>query len=189
MKLTKLCFALTVKLLLITSAHAQMTSEDAFRTLTLLEDTWGKWEFIENQQRGSCTKGKNAISPIQFKLIGKGTAVQEDLMPGSAYHMVTLYHLEDLNENDLIGTHYCVKKNQPSFKADLQNSTPNKLIFKCDENRSRLCKAEGLGPHSYVDSVTYELTEDDGDEILTIHYMGRGQQLNDPNYTRCKFIR
>lgn len=171
-------------LVLVVSANAQMSSSEVFKTLQSFD---GEWDFIEGEQRGSCTKGEDADAAIEFKMIGKNTAVQEDLMPGSAYQMVTMYHIEDLNEKDVIGTHYCVKKNQPAYRADLENSTPKKIIFKCDESRSKLCKAKEAYRGSYVDSIVYEIL-DDGD-TLTVHYKGKGQKLNDSGYTRCKFNR
>ena len=171
-------------LVLTVSANAQMSSSKVFEMLQSFD---GEWEFIEGAQRGSCTKGSEADSAIEFKMIGKKTAVQEDLMPGSAYQMVTMYHIEDLNVKDVIGTHYCVKKNQPAYRADLKNSTPEKMIFKCDKTRSKLCESEEPYGGSYVDSIVYEIL--DGGDALTVHYMGRGQDLNDPGYTRCKFSR
>jgi len=176
--------AYVLSLSLMLSAHAELSSDEVFETLQSFK---GEWDFIEGEQRGSCTRGKEAVSAIEFKMIGKNTAVQEDLMPGSAYQMVTMYHLEDLNDKDVIGTHYCVKKNQPAYRADLENSTAEKIIFKCDKTRTKLCTSEEPYGGSYVDSVIYEIL-DDGD-TLTIHYMGRGQELNDPGYTRCKFNR
>lgn len=172
------CFVLGV------SAHAQMSSDKLFDVLKTFA---GEWDFVEGKQQGSCTKGDDADAAIVFKMVGLGTAVQEDLMPGSAYQMVTMYHQEDLNEKDVIGTHYCVKKNQPAFRADLKNSTPDKLVFECDETRSKLCKSREPHRGSYIDSIIYEIAED-GDE-LTIHYLGRGQKMNDPGYTRCNFSR
>ena len=183
--LKQISIVLLSSLVLTVSAHAEISSDDMFETLTAFE---GEWEFIEGEQRGSCTKGAQADSAIDFKLIGKGTAVQEDLMPGSAYQMVTMYHQEDLNAKDVIGTHYCVKKNQPAYRADLANSQQNKLVFKCDETRSKLCKEREPYGGSYVDSIVYEIMDED-EEKLTIHYLGRGQKLNEPGYTRCKFTR
>ena len=182
--LKQIFFALLTSLVLSVSANAQMNSTEVFETLKSFD---GEWEFIAGEQRGSCTRGADADAAIEFKMIGKDTAVQEDLMPGSAYQMVTMYHIEDLNEKDVIGTHYCVKKNQPAYRADLKNSTDEKMIFKCDKTRTKLCNSKEPYGGSYVDSVVYEIL-DNGD-ALTVHYMGRGQKLNDPGYTRCKFSR
>lgn len=181
--LKKISIALFLSLVLSGSAYAEMSSNKLFETLTSFE---GEWDFIEGEQRGSCTKGEDADAAIEFKMIGKGTAIQEDLMPGSAYQMVTMYHQEDLNDKDVIGTHYCVKKNQPAYRADLKNSTPDKLVFECDESRTKLCKGREPYRGSYVDSIVYEIIDED---TLTVHYLGRGQKLNEPGYTRCKFNR
>lgn len=182
--LKKLFIAMLSSLVLSLSANAAMSSDALFKTLKSFD---GEWDFIEGEQRGSCTKGEDADAAIAFKMVGLGTAVQEDLMPGSDYQMVTMYHQEDLNEQEVIGTHYCVKKNQPAYRADLKDSTPNKLIFECDPTRTKLCKSKEPYRGSYVHSVVYEI-EEDGDR-LTVHYMGRGQKLNDPGYTRCRFSR
>ena len=181
--LKQLVITVVTSLVLSIGANAKMTSDEMFDTLTSFQ---GEWEFIQGEQRGSCTHGAQADAAIDFKMIGKDTAVQEDLMPGSAYQMVTMYHIEDLNVKDVIGTHYCVKKNQPAYRADLTNSTSSTLIFKCDDKRTRLCKEREPYRGSYVDSITYEIIDED---TLTIHYMGRGQKLNEPGYTRCKFTR
>ena len=184
--LKKLSIAVLSTLVLSMNAQAEINSADLFEVLESFE---GEWEFIEGKQRGSCTKGADADSAIEFKLIGKGTAIQEDLMPGSNYQMVTMYHQEDLNDKAVIGTHYCVKKNQPAYKADLANSTQDKLIFKCDPDRTKLCKSKEPYGGSYVDSIVYELDDSGDNEKLTVHYMGRGQKLNDAGYTRCKFTK
>jgi hypothetical protein len=165
------------------NASAQMAADEVFDVLKSLE---GEWDF-EGEQQGSCTRGDDADYPIVYKMIGKGTAVQEDLMPGSDYQMVTMYHVEDLNTKDIIGTHYCVKKNQPAYRADLKKSTRKQIFFECDETRTKLCKARQPYPGSYVDSIVYELG-DDGD-TLTVHYLNRGQKMNTPGYTRCSFSR
>ncbi len=180
----KLSIAFFSSFILGVYAHAEMSSDNLFDTLKTFE---GEWDFIEGEQRGSCTKGDEADAAIVFKLVGLGTAVQEDLMPGSAYQMVTMYHQEDMNEKDVIGTHYCVKKNQPAYRADLKKSTPQMLVFECDETRSKLCKSREPYRGSYVDSIVYEVADEGS--ALTVHYLGRGQKLDDPGYTRCKFER
>lgn len=179
----KLSFTVILCLILSVSASGKISSDELYNTLVSFE---GEWDFVEGaKQQGSCTKGEDADSAIVFKLIGKGTAIQEDLMPGSAYQMVTMYHKEDLSENEVIGTHYCVKKNQPAYRADLEKSTSDKIIFKCDKTRSKLCRGQQPFPGSYVDSIVYEVSEDK----LTVHYLGRGQKINSGGYTRCMFER
>ena len=194
MRVTKLVGAVEVavdtrilKLLLVllisNIANAQMSSSQIFEQLKLQK---GKWNFVKDAQQGACFMGDDSRIAIEFKLIGDETTIQENLMPDSDFAMVTMYHLEDMNDKDIIATHYCKKQNQPAFRADLKNSTPNRLIFKCDATRSKLCTSKEPRKGSYVDSIVHQMGSDG---VLTIHYLGRGSKIDAKGYTRCKFMR
>ena len=115
--LKKIVISLVIALSFSVNANAEMSAKDIYYTLMSFD---GEWKFIKGEQQGSCTRGDDADAAVVYKMIGKETAIQEDLMPGSAYQMVTMYHLEDPKDVELIGTHYCVKKNQPAYRADLK---------------------------------------------------------------------
>ena len=78
------------------------------------------------QQEGGATKKGPAAKIIgtdktamNFKLVGKGTTVQESLLPDTPKEMVTMYHCKDKTCNTLAATHYCAKKNQSQLQADI----------------------------------------------------------------------
>ncbi len=77
----------------------------AFERLKALEGTWAT----------SGPENKRATST--FELAGDGTVLIEHYrnpaMPGGG-HMLTAYHLDG---PDLVLTHYCIAKNQPTLRA------------------------------------------------------------------------
>jgi len=92
---------------------------------------------------------------IEYKVIGRGSTLKEELLPGTIRHMVTMYHCDDFKEcNELRATHYCAKQNQPSFVFNTKESTPTKLVFDCDEERSEVCESD----ESHVHHIILELS-------------------------------
>ena len=89
----------------------------------------GEWILSPaGQQEGKATQHK-LVTPligkdttaISFKLIGKGSTVQENLLPATKKEMVTMYHCHDMECSQLKATHYCVKQNQPEMLVDLSS--------------------------------------------------------------------
>ncbi len=76
---------------------------------------------------------------MEFKLIGRDSTVQEDLLPGTVRQMVTMYHCNDNDCSAVKATHYCAKQNQPEFLASSESSA-EKLIFECDMS-TELCQS------------------------------------------------
>lgn len=65
-------------------------------------------------------------STTTFRLISGGSALLQSHLVGSEGEMVTVYHLDGAN---VMGTHYCLEKNQPRFVA-VPSSDPNVIEFK-----------------------------------------------------------
>ena len=62
---------------------------------------------------------------VRYRVISGGSAVEEDLMPGSPAGMTSIYHLDN---GSLVMTHYCSIGNQPHLKAT-KDSTASKMEF------------------------------------------------------------
>ena len=101
---------------------------------------------------------------MAYKLIGRETTIQEDLLPGTAKQMVTMYHCKDIACTTLKATHYCTKQNQPEFIAKLEASTPERFVFDCDMG-TELCQSD----EDHVHQIILELS--DGGEHLKASYL------------------
>lgn len=108
---------------------------------------------------------------IVFSVIGRGTTIQEDLLPNSLKKMVTMYHCKDKECSTLKSTHYCVKKNQPEFIANLKDSDENRMIFDCDMSTD-LCNSND----DHVHQIVHELTED-GDHLKSSYFSWKNGEL------------
>jgi hypothetical protein len=65
-------------------------------------------------------------STTTFRVISGGSALLESQLVGGEGEMVTVYHPDGPN---LMGTHYCLEKNQPRFVA-VPSSDPNVIEFR-----------------------------------------------------------
>lgn len=79
----------------------------------------GTWNIEEAPQVGPSTT-------IVYKVVGNGSAVVEDMFPGSDHAMVSVYHLDG---DELVMTHYCAAGNQPHLKLDRSGSTDKTFRF------------------------------------------------------------
>ena len=115
---------LSIPCLVSTPIAAQSTKKpDAERTpaqqcFAKLKKLAGDWTHKE---------GKNEKVMIRYRVISGGSAVEEELMPGSPDAMTSIYHLDNGN---LVMTHYCSIGNQPHLRAT-KASTPSKMEFEC----------------------------------------------------------
>lgn len=80
----------------------------------------GDWTHKEDKS------GKETVS-LRYRVISGGTAVEEELLPGSPGAMTSIYHLDNGN---LVMTHYCSLGNQPHLRAT-KDSTASKMEFEC----------------------------------------------------------
>lgn len=160
------------------AVHAATPSE-VYKWLGALEGDW-KLSKTEKQQ-GSChfdDPGEVDIG-IAFKYIGRNTTIQEDLLPGTEKQMVTMYHCKDIACSNIKGTHYCVKMNQPEYIANLQESTPNKIVMECDMS-TELCNSN----ENYVFKVVHEISPDG--KHLKSSYLSKKDKKPIPS-TICNF--
>ena len=82
---------------------------DRFKALT------GDWIAAEDSEH--VKKGDLVAS---YRLTGGGSAVVEDIFPGTPHQMTTVYHMDG---DDVVLTHYCMGGNQPRMRAKAtQNS-------------------------------------------------------------------
>jgi hypothetical protein len=122
----------------------------------------GQWTLSAAEIQEGGTKTHPSVLPLldtdavamEFKLIGRGTTVQEDLLPGTERQMVTMYHCKDSSCSALKATHYCAKGNQPEFVAS-SASSPRELIFECDMS-TELCQSWD----NHIHRITHQLSDD-----------------------------
>ena len=144
----------------------------------------GEWELSPaDKQERKATKhklveplvGTDAVA-MSFKLVGKGSTVQENLLPGTKKEMVSMYHCKDASCSQIKATHYCVKQNQPEMLADL-SSTKNSLSYDCDMSTA-LCQSG----QDHVHKIKHELS-DEGKHLKTTYTSWKdGKYLKDSVY-------
>lgn len=157
----KKLFPLVITLIFSSSLHAET---DAFDIYDWMEALKGEWTLSPaEKQIGTHSYKNKALESIignpqkpgmVFKTIGRNSTVQEDLLPNTKKQMVTMYHCKDIECNKLKATHYCTKQNQPQFIANLETSTPTRMVFDCDMTTD-LCQSD----EDHVHTIIHELTE------------------------------
>ena len=92
---------------------------DSLQIYNLTKSLEGDWVLSDvSKQQGKATKHK-LVAPLvgtdkvamNFKLVGKGSTVQESPLPGTKKEMVSMYHCKDSKCSQVKATHYCVKQN------------------------------------------------------------------------------
>lgn len=131
-----------------------------YKTLTLLE---GDWVLSPaDQQEGGATKkgpaskliGTDATA-MSFKVIGKGSAIQENLLPGTKKEMATMYHCNDFKKcTQVEAKHYCAKQNQPELVLDGVNSNDRIIVLSCDMSTALCNSSEG-----HVHTIKHEISK------------------------------
>lgn len=147
--------------LLINNVWAAAPVLDSYKTLTSLQGDW-KLATADKQEGGATKKGPAAKlmgtdkTAISFKVIGKGSTVQESLLPGTGKEMATMYHCNDYkNCSQVQAKHYCAKQNQPELLLDAASSSDNVISMACDMSSSLCNSSEG-----HVHKITHELSQD-----------------------------
>jgi len=151
-----------------------------------MSDLNGEWKLsTKHEQLGSCKHTPDQLKlidvGISFKFIGQETTLQEDLLPNSPRQMVTMYHCKDIACTKIKASHYCVKKNQLEFTANLKDSTEEKMIFECDMS-AEICNSN----QNHVHTIIHEILED-GDIFKTSYLSLKNQKLI--KSTICTFER
>ena len=160
MKFMSYTFILSLALV-VNSVWAATTSLNHYKTLTLLEGDW-MLAPADEQEGGATKKGPAAKlvgtenTAISFKVIGKGSTIQENLLPGTGKEMATMYHCNDFKDCSKVqATHYCAKQNQPELVLDTANTTDNVIAMACDMSTSLCNSVEG-----HVHMIRHELSQD-----------------------------
>jgi hypothetical protein len=103
MKTTKIVVLLGTLALVTGASAAPAKTFDRFKALA------GEWVSAEDTDYA-----KKGDLIARYHLTGGGTAVVEDLFPGTPHEMTTVYHMDG---DDVVLTHYCMGGNQPRMRA------------------------------------------------------------------------
>ena len=103
MKTTKTLVVLLALALVTGASAAPAKTFDRFKALA------GDWVAAEDTDYA-----KKGDLIARYHLTGGGTAVVEDLFPGTPHEMTTVYHMDG---EDVVLTHYCMSGNQPRMRA------------------------------------------------------------------------
>ena len=172
--------------LICQAAWAETAAKDHYLALTKLQGDW-KLAPADQQEGGTTKKGPAAKllgtdgTAMSFKVIGKGSTVQENLLPGTAKEMATMYHCDDFETcTQVKATHYCAKQNQPQLVLNASGSSANVLSMTCDASTA-LCNSD----EGHVHGITHELS-DDGNlkTTYTIFHKGRFQKNSIYHFVR-----
>ena len=146
--------------LALQSTWASSEAINQYKALTALEGDW-VLSPAEQQEGGTTKKGPAAeivgtdTTAMSFKVIGKGSTLQENLLPGTGKEMATMYHCNDFkNCTQVMAKHYCAKQNQPEFVFDQKNSNENIIAMTCDMN-SPLCNSS----EGHIHMIRHELSQ------------------------------
>ena len=92
--------------------------------------------------------GKEAVT-LRYRVISGGSAVEEELMPGTQGSMTSIYSLDNGN---LVMTHYCSLGNQPHLMAT-KSSTAARMEFECSGGGGNMKSENDLHIHHLVTTV------------------------------------
>ena len=169
--------------LALSSAWAGTGSLDNYKTLALLDGDW-MLAPADTQEGGATKKGPAAKligtdeTAISFKVIGKGSTLQENLLPGTGKEMATMYHCNDFRDcSQLQATHYCAKQNQPELVLDVVNTNDRVIVMACDMNTPLCNAAEG-----HVHKIKHELSADSNHLTTTYTIYSNGKFEKDSIY-------
>ena len=100
--------------------HSPLTNNEA--ALDYLKGLKGEW-VVDG--------GKEGIFGWEFDVTSRGKVVVERLKTGTPTEMTTVYHLDYLENGNLVGNHYCQLQNQPNLRA-VTSEVEGDLHFLCD---------------------------------------------------------
>lgn len=132
-------------------------STEQFKLMKTLRGSWKLSPATVQEGKTTTNKvvaplvGKNIVA-INFKVIGKGSTVQENLLPGTKKEMATMYHCDNFKDCQKVqAKHYCAKQNQPELVAE-DISKDNELVMNCDMSTG-LCNSKA----GHVHKITHKL--------------------------------
>ena len=159
------------------SVWAESNASSNYKTLTLLDGVW-VLSPADLQEGGSTKKGPAAElvgtdkTAMAFKVVGKGSAIQENLLPDTGKEMVTMYHCDDFkNCSQVQAKHYCAKQNQPELILDTANSNDATIVMACDMNTPLCNSAE-----DHVHMIKHELSQNNS-HLKTTYTVYSGGKL------------
>ena len=165
--------------LVANSVWATTSSLNHYKTLTLLDGDW-MLSSAEEQEGGATKKGPAAKlldtdnTAISFTVIGKGSTLQESLLPGTGKEMATMYHCNDFNNcSQVQARHYCAKQNQPELVLDTAKSNDRVIVMVCDMN-TLLCNSA----ETHVHAIKHELSQDNNHlkTTYTVYSNGKSEK-------------
>lgn len=149
--------------MLLTVFNSAVVAGEAVEQFQFLTELNGSWKLAPaSMQEGKATQNK-AVAPLlgtdkvamSFKVIGKGSTVQENLLPGTKKEMATMYHCDNFKScQKLEATHYCAKQNQPELTAE-EFSKGKSVVMTCNPD-SLLCQSN----EGHVHKIKHELISD-----------------------------
>jgi len=165
------------------SVWAGTSTLNHYKTLTLLDGDWMLSPATE--QEGGATKKEPAANlvdsgntAISFMVIGKGSTLQENLLPGTGKEMATMYHCNDFsNCSQVQAKHYCAKQNQPELLLDESQSNGSVIVMTCDMNTALCNSAAG-----HVHMIRHELSQGNNHLRTTYTIYSNGKYEKDSIY-------
>ncbi len=128
------------------TVHPESVSKLDAEMLGEISKLAGDWEMTdENGEK---------ILGTTFAVTSGGSAVREIMMPGHAYEMTNLYHMDG---DVLVCTHYCAAGNQPRMVATHSKRTDEGTVFTFEfESVSNLRESHD----HYMGNMTLTILED-----------------------------
>lgn len=167
----------------LSSAWAGSEALDGYTMITTLD---GEWILSpsDKQEGGATKKGPAAEiigtdkTAISFKVIGKGSTVQENLLPGTGKEMATMYHCNDFkNCTQVQAKHYCAKQNQPELFLDAVQTGDDVIVMVCNMNTSVCNSAD-----EHVHMIKHELSDHRSHLKTTYTIYNNGEFQKDSTY-------
>jgi len=172
---------LVVSLLFLPGAVTAGSPQDWYNFMTRLSGDWALADATRQEGKATLNKvvvplvgtGKTAMS---FKVIGKGSTVQENLLPGTGKEMATMYHCDKFaNCKEVRASHYCAKRNQPQFV--LASAGEAAISFRCD-SKNEVCRSS----EGHVHQIQHEISPDGKNLKTTYTIYEQGRRKSDSIY-------
>ena len=153
--------AMLAGILIVVTCNIAKAEDNPRQVFEWMKQLEGHWSLSPADQQEGGASQHPVVSPfvgtsdnaIVFSLVGARSAIHEDLLPGTAKQMATMYHCGYVECTAVEATHYCTKQNQPEFMASL-DSTSSQIVFDCDMS-TELCQSWD----DHIHRITHELTQ------------------------------
>jgi hypothetical protein len=100
-----------------------VTPADATQTASLLD----RLKLLEGEWTTTDSETGQTVTASVFKVTAAGSAVSEQMFPGTSHEMTNVYHMDGPS---LVVTHYCAAGNQPRMRATAAHG--NTIPFRLD---------------------------------------------------------